>query len=112
MYHDLSAYLMMNPDITFSTQHVVDAYSVQHSGKQVKNIRTAFSLVGLYLAVERGYSGRQVQQAHMERAKRNIHWSSFELSTQPYTLSVADVLAVDELQNRNEMLMKWAKNVW
>lgn len=64
-YHELSAYFMMNPDRTFLTQHVVDAYGAQHSN--------CISLIGLYLAVERGNSGRQVQQAHMELAKRNIH---------------------------------------
>lgn len=112
MYHELSAYLMMNPDVTFSTQHAVDAYGAQHSGDKVKNIRTAFSLIGLYLALEHGFSGRQVQQAHMELAKRNIEWSSFELPNKSYTLSVLDVLAIEESENRKEMLLKWARDVW
>lgn len=112
LYHDLSAYLIMNPDITFPTQHAVDAYGAQHSGRKVKNIRTAFSLIGLYLALECGYSGRQVQKAHMELAKRNIKWQSFDLPTCPYSFSVQDVLLVEEGTNRNEMLMKWAKSVW
>jgi hypothetical protein len=111
LYHELSANFIMSPDLTFRTQHAVDAYGAQHSGSRVKNIRTAFSLIGLYLAVEREYTGRQVQQAHMELAKRNIKWSSFILPIRPYALSVADVLGVVEA-NRNEMLMEWSKNVW
>lgn len=112
MYHELSAYLIMNPDINFSTQHAVDAYGAQHSGNGVKNIRTAFSLVGLCLALDHGYSGRQVQQAHMKLSKQNIRWSSFELPKKAYTLTVADVLAVEESGSRKEMLMRWALDVW
>lgn len=111
LYHELSANFIMSPDVTFRTQHAVDAYGAQHSGNRVKNIRTAFSLIGLYLAVEREYTGRQVQHAHMELAKGNIKWSSFILPIGPYSLSVADVLNVDEVK-RNEMLMEWSKDVW
>jgi hypothetical protein len=112
LYHELSAYFIMNPNITFRSQHAVDAYGAQHSGSVVKNIRTAYSLIGLYLAVECKYSGRQVQIAHMELAKRKIQWPSFELPTRLYTLSIADVIAAEEDEHRNEMLMKWAINVW
>lgn len=112
LYHELSAYLIMNPDITFRTQHAVDAYGAQHSGRLVKNIRTAFSLIGLYLALECDYMGRRVQKAHMELAQRNIQWPSFNLPSRSYSLSVADVLAAEEGVKRHEMLLKWAKNVW
>lgn len=112
LYHELSAYFIMNPDISFPTQHIVDAYGAQHSGRKVKNIRTAFSLIGLYLAFECGYSGRLVQKAHIELAKSNIQWPSFDLPSNPYNFSVQDVLDEEKGANRNEMLMKWAKNVW
>jgi hypothetical protein len=112
LYHELSAYLIMNADVTFRTQYAVDAYGAQHSGRSVKNIRTAFSLIGLYLALEFDFSGRQVQKAHMELAQRNIQWPSFDLPSCTYSISVGDVLAAEEGKNRNEMLMKWAKNVW
>jgi hypothetical protein len=111
LYHELSAYFIMSPDVTFRTQHAVDAYGAQHSDSRVKNIRTAFSLIGLYLAVELEYTGKQVQQSHMELAKRNIKWSSFIQPNQPYALSVSDVLGVEEVK-RNEKLMEWSKDVW
>ncbi|WNR47149.1 DUF5946 family protein [Paenibacillus roseipurpureus] len=111
IYHELSAIFIMNPDLNFRTQHAVDAYGAQHSGSKVKNIRTAFSLIGLYLAVERKYTGRQVQQAHMELAQKNLKWSSFIEPTRPYTLTVADVLGTAE-EKRNDMLMAWSKHVW
>ena len=92
LYHELSANFIMSPDVTFVPNMRLTHMVLQHSGNRVKNIRTAFSLIGLYLAVEREYTGRQVQHAHMELAKRNIKWSSFILPIRPYALSVADVL--------------------
>jgi hypothetical protein len=111
LYHELSANFIMTPEVTFRIQHAVDAYGAQNADSRVKKIRIAFSLIGLYLAVECEYTGRHVQQAHMELAKRNIKWPTFILPNRPYALSVADVLSVVEME-RNEMLMKWSKNVW
>jgi hypothetical protein len=112
LYHELSGYLIMNPDVNFRMQHAVDAYGAQHSGANVKNIRTAFSLIGLYLAFERNYTGRKVQLAHMELAKRNIQWPSFKLPHRPYSLTVKDVIAAEEGRHRDERMMKWAEDVW
>jgi len=111
-YHELSAYLMMHPDLTFRAQHAVDAYAAQHSGGATKTITTAFAVIGLYLAVECGYTGRQVQQAHMALANRNLQWPSLDLPTRPYAVFVTDVLAAREEPDRHEMLMKWARHVW
>ncbi|MED1876957.1 DUF5946 family protein [Brevibacillus borstelensis] len=112
LYNELSAYFMMNPDITFKAQHAVDAYGAQHSGGITKNITNAFSLIGLYLTIEHGYTGRQVQLAHMELAKKTIQWPTLDLPTKHYSLTVADVLKAEKESNRKEMLMKWAKHVW
>ena len=50
---------------SFIHQHVVDAYSAQHADANTKPITLVFALIGLYLYVERGYSGKQVQRLHM-----------------------------------------------
>jgi hypothetical protein len=112
LHNELTAYFMLNPDITFSAQHAVDAYGAQHSGGVTKTITTAYSLIGLYLAVEHGYTGRQVQLAHMELAKKKIQWPSLDLPTKHYSISVADVLKSEEGSYRIEMLMKWATHIW
>lgn len=54
----------------FHHQLCVDAYGAQHSGGSVRPITAVFALVGLYLAVERGFTGRQVQIAHMKLVKK------------------------------------------
>jgi len=112
LYHELTAYFMTNPDIHFRAQHAVDAYGAQHSGGATKPITTAFSLVGLYLALERGYTGRQVQRAHQQLAKLNLTWPAFELPSVRYEITVADVLAAEDDPSRHEKLMEWAKCAW
>jgi len=46
--------------------NVVDAYEAQHAGGRARNITGAFGLIGLYLALEKGYTGKQ---AHMQLAR-------------------------------------------
>src|SRR2546430_2414731 len=62
---ELSAYTLSHGGRAFLHQHVVDAYAAQHSSGSAPRIRLAFSLIGLYLTFEKGFTGREVQQAHM-----------------------------------------------
>ena len=55
----------------FIHQFVVDAFTAQHADEASKPIAVAFALVGLYLAVERQFSSRQIRLAHMKRARRS-----------------------------------------
>jgi|BenlonsequeITSRD_1030534.scaffolds.fasta_scaffold00722_14 hypothetical protein len=112
LYHELSAWLMMNQDLGFRAQHAVDAYGAQHSGGVTKNITTAFALIGLYLALEKGFSGRRVQQIHMELARMSIEWPSLEPPAANYAITVADVVRAEEGPAREEMLMEWARCAW
>jgi hypothetical protein len=69
-----TAYHLSSNDPTFIHQVAVDTYGAQHAGGALRNITTAYALIGLYLAVERGYTGRQVQRAHMSLAKNRSAW--------------------------------------
>lgn len=68
-YSDLLCYTVAKRDTGFIHQHAVDAYASQHSGGTTRNSSIAFGLIGLYLALEKGYTGRQVQLAHMRIAR-------------------------------------------
>jgi Family of unknown function (DUF5946) len=59
---ELAAYHLQLGDATFLHQHAVDSYGAQHAGAPSRNITTAYALVGLYLAIEHGYTGLQVQK--------------------------------------------------
>lgn len=86
------AYTLDHGSSEFIHQHVVDAYAAQHLALESKPIYAAAALIGLYLFCERGYTGRQVQQAHMALGNRMKAWLRFQLPPQHAALTVADVL--------------------
>jgi hypothetical protein len=65
LYHELSCYTLAHPDPSFIHQHIVDAYTAQHARETTKPIALVFALIGLYLHVEKNFTGRQVQRFHM-----------------------------------------------
>src|SRR5690349_20552503 len=62
---ELTAWSLSLGDKAFVHQHVVDAWAAQHASEQSRPISVAFALIGLYLHLERGLTGRQVQRVHM-----------------------------------------------
>ncbi|WZO98594.1 DUF5946 family protein [Isosphaeraceae bacterium EP7] len=111
-YHELCCYTLAHGALTFIHQHVVDAFAAQVADGHDKPIRLTFALVGLYLHVERGYSGRQVQLAHMALARRKRAWPVFPLPPDRGRITAADVLAVPEGPSRDEMIHEWCACVW
>jgi len=75
----------------FIHQLIVDTYTAQHSGPNVKPISTAFALIGLYLTFELGYTGKQVQRTHMFLAEKHIEWPRFDPPIEKNALTVCDV---------------------
>ncbi len=96
----------------FIHQLVVDAYAAQHAKLTDKLIRLAFSLVGLYLFAEKGYTGREVQLAHMQLTKERHEYPKFNLPKDRGKITVGDVLKVREGSDRDQMIKSWAKSVW
>jgi hypothetical protein len=111
MMDELTYYTLAHGDPKFIHQHLVDAYGAQHVRQSASAIGAAFALAGLYLAVERGFTGRQVQQAHMRMARRSKQWPRFVPPEDVGPLTVGDVLAV-EGPRRDEKLMEWCTSVW
>ena len=110
--NELTYYTLAHGDRRFFHQHAVDAYGAQHLRVGKSTIGGAFTLAGLYLAVEKGFTGRRVQLMHVEMAKRSKEWPRF---TPPATLgamTVADVVAVEPGPERDERLLDWCKSVW
>jgi uncharacterized protein DUF5946 len=109
---ELSIYTLSLSDSNFIHQHFVDAYAAQHGS--VKPIGTAFALAGLCLAIERGYSGRQVQQAHVVMAAGNPskEWPRFELPPSLGPLTISHVAASQPGPSRDQAIDEWARSVW
>lgn len=99
----------------FHHQLCVDAYGAQHARGSARPIGPVFALVGLYLAVERGFTGRQVQKARMKlaaKAGKGFDWPRFEPPEPPWEITVAEVMGADEGPERDRMIRAWAESVW
>lgn len=112
LYGELSAYTVTRGDSAFIHQLAVDAYGAQHAGENVRPITIAFALIGLYLACERDYSGRQVQHMHMLLAQRSKTWPRFASPPQARALTVLDVVEARPGEERDIMLRRWGESVW
>src|SRR5262245_20494405 len=103
-YHGLSAYTLTHGGLAFIHQHVVDAFAAQHADDATKAITLTFALVGLYLHVERAWSGRQVQLAHMKLAQRKRRWPAWSLPRERGTVTAADVMLASPGSERDEAI--------
>ena len=110
--HELSLYTLSHGDPFFIHQVAVDAYAAQHAGPASKPITIAFALVGLCLLLERGYTGKAVQRAHMRLAGRSKRWPSFDPPAHRGGVTVADVLRAAPGGERDTAIMRWAASVW
>ena len=81
LYNQLAFYTLAHPDPSFIHQLVVDAYTAQNADDSTKPIALDFALIGLYLHIEKGYTGKQVQRAHMQLANRTKTWPKLTLPT-------------------------------
>jgi hypothetical protein len=111
-YHELCGYTLTHGDLTFIHQHVVDAHAAQCADETTKAIGLTFALAGLYLHVEKGFSGRQVQRAHMQMARRKRQWPAFPLPGQRGSITALDVLAFAEGVERDSAIDDWCRSVW
>lgn len=111
-YSDLLCYTVAKQDREFIHQHAVDTYAAQHAGGTTRNIAPVFGLIGLYLALEMGYTGKQVQEAHMRIAKIRKNWPRIEPPACRAGLTVLDVLRAPGGPARDAMLRVWMAAVW
>jgi Family of unknown function (DUF5946) len=112
LYNELAFYTLALRDPEFIHQHIVDAYAVQHAEADTKPIAIVFGLVGLYLYVEKNFSGRQVQLAHMRMARYRRQWVAPPIPERRAAIGVADVLAAPPGSERHAMIRRWCEAVW
>jgi hypothetical protein len=98
--------------LEFIHQHVVDAWTAQHADEKTKPIGLTFALVGLYLHVEKGFSGRQVQQVHMKLGQCKRTWPSFPLAHERGSVTTSQVMAAQAGPKRDQAIDSWCASVW
>lgn len=111
-YEELQCYTLARGDRTFIHQHVVDAWAAQHARADTKPIGLAFALFGLYLHTEKGFTGRQVQQAHIALSQRRRSWPPFPLPRERGSVTAVDVMAVEAGAARDRAIDAWCASVW
>jgi Family of unknown function (DUF5946) len=112
-FYELSYYTLAHPDtVYFIHQHIVDAYQAQSANENTKPIALTFALVGLYLYLEKSYTGKQVQQAHVTMSQNKKPWPKIELPLQRGTITVLNVLTAEPGQERDMMIKEWCASVW
>jgi hypothetical protein len=111
-HEELQLYTYSLGDADFVHQHVVDAWTLQHADSRTKPIALAFSLLGLHLHLERGFSGRQVQRVHMDLSRRREALPAFRVPSQRPALTVLDVMSAPPGPARLRALDAWCASVW
>lgn len=109
-YDEVYVYTIGRPG--FILQHVVDAFVVQTAKQESRPIGVVFGLVGLYLHVEKQFSGRQVQEVHMQLGRRKRAWPSISFPEDRGTLTVIDVRAAPAGPERDMAIENWCRSVW
>jgi len=112
LYQELILYTFSLGDNDFIHQHVIDAYTAQHSSPELKGIQISFALIGIYLYLEQHYSGRAVQQAHRRLAEKRKQWPTF-IHSQPVTeITVQNILFEINKDTFMASVYNWSEVVW
>jgi Family of unknown function (DUF5946) len=111
-YHELCAYTLTHSDPAFIHQHVVDAFAAQNADENTKPIALTFALAGLYLHVEKGRSGREVQLAHARLAQRKRQWPTMSLPRERGEVTAAHVMRAAPGAERDTAIDAWCVSVW
>jgi len=111
-YEELLCYTLSHGGGEFIHQHAVDAWAAQHADERTRPIGLAFALVGLYLHLEKGFSGRQVQRTHMALARHRRQWPSFAQPSRRGSMTASQVMAAPAGPERNRAIDEWCASVW
>lgn len=112
LFHELTYYTTAQTDPTFIHQHAVDAFAAQNANVKTKTITITFALVGLYLMLEKNFTGKEVQNAHIKMAKRRKTWPKFKLPEKKGDITIEDVLNTPPGPMRDEAIFKWSASIW
>lgn len=112
LYDELSFYTLDHKSKNFIHQHIVDAYTAQTADSDTKPISVFFSLAGLYLFVEKGCTGRQIQDTHLRMAQKTKEYPKIILPENRGEITVKNVLDAPAGADRDAMILKWCISVW
>jgi hypothetical protein len=111
-YDALAEYTLAHHSPEFLHQHLVDCFTLQTAQADTKPIGVVFSLVGVCLASEYGFNGKEVQSAHIQLARIKTQYPQLALPDFRGATTIADILNVAPGASRDAALRAWCKDVW
>ena len=103
-----------HPAVRTSHQLLVDAYGAQHAAPG--SIRLPYSLVGLQLTLDHGWTGEAVRLLHGRLGKPRPDWPAFVRPERAGTRTVLDVAEAGARtgseHGHTDALHVWATDVW
>ena len=96
----------------FILQNAVDAQMAQTATETSRPIGIVFALVGLYLHVEKGFTGAQVQQVHRRLGQTKRAWPRIDLPSERGGLTASDVMRAPAGAERDAAISQWCDAVW
>jgi hypothetical protein len=111
-YDELASYTLAQGGSEFLHQHLVDCFMLHTAITTTKPIGVVFALVGVCLTSEYGFTGRQVQLAHMQLARTKQDYPHLALPDHRGTIPIHDILALPPGNERDAGLRAWCADVW
>lgn len=112
LYHELAYYTLSHKGNTFIHQHIVDAFTAQEADEKTKPIAIVYALAGLYLYLEKKYTGREVQLAHVTMSKGSKEFEKIILPENRGIITIKNVLETSPGTERDQMIHQWCLSVW
>ncbi len=105
----LTAYNLQQASADFRHQLAVDTYAAQHPAPPAKRVTLWFALAGLHLALDEGWTGRQVQVAHQHLSHLDKVGPDLDHLVLQSGMTVRDVMAARPGDERDTALMDWTE---
>lgn len=111
-YNQLAFYTLSHKGKDFIHQHLVDAYTIQTANEHTKPIAIIYALAGIYIHVEKNYTGKEVQQAHLIMSKKSKIFPTITLPKNRGTITISDIIKIDNPEEKDIAIHKWCESVW
>jgi hypothetical protein len=116
VYAEVSGFEFEHPVMLRYHQLSVDAYGAQHAGDPTTPIRLGYSLAGLWLALEHGFSGDEVRAVHAHMGHAQDWWPTFRPPAPGEWMTVRDVAEQGVRRGSSTghatATRAWAESVW
>jgi len=111
-HEGLTYYVIDTGNVGFRLQHVVDGAAAETATAATKPITIVFALLGLYLYVEKGWSGAAIQKAHTHLARRKRAWPTILLPADRGAIRMTTVMDARAGEERDRMIERWCESIW